>query len=77
MFVLLLILQQLFDSLYAMLVEESLLVRTVETTHLNDCQNVRVAAHRIHSFYEKFVPIIQKSKVHIYIPNCVSLAISC
>ncbi|KAJ4717838.1 Midasin [Melia azedarach] len=54
--------KQLFDSLYAMLVEESLLVRTVETTHLNDCQNVRVAAHRIHSFYEKFVPIIQKSK---------------
>ncbi|KDO65104.1 hypothetical protein CISIN_1g0000012mg, partial [Citrus sinensis] len=54
--------KELFDSLYVMLVEESLLLRTVESTHLSDCQSVRVAAHSVLSFSKKFIPVIQKSK---------------
>lgn len=60
-----------------MLVEESLLLRTVESTHLSDCQSVRVGAHSVLSFSKKFIPVIQKSKVHIYILNSVFLKISC
>ncbi|KAJ0075983.1 hypothetical protein Patl1_33593 [Pistacia atlantica] len=54
--------KQLFDSLYSMLVEESLLLRKVESTHLNYCQSVRATAHNVLSFIDKFIPVIQKSK---------------
>ncbi|XVF27015.1 hypothetical protein REPUB_Repub14bG0070000 [Reevesia pubescens] len=54
--------KQLFDNLDAMLVEESLLLRTVESTHLNSCQNVKAAASRILGFIEEFIPVFKKSK---------------
>ncbi|KAK9282811.1 hypothetical protein L1049_011033 [Liquidambar formosana] len=54
--------KQLFDSLCAMLHEESLLLRTVESTHLNTCQSVKAEANRILVFIEKFVPVFHKSK---------------
>ncbi|XVF07786.1 hypothetical protein REPUB_Repub06bG0169700 [Reevesia pubescens] len=54
--------KQLFDNLDAMLVEESLLLRTLESTHLNSCQNVKAAASRILGFIEEFIPVFKKSK---------------
>ena len=59
------LLQQLFDSLCAMLHDECLLLRTVELSHLNTCQSVKVSAKQILLFVEKFVPDFQKSKVFI------------
>ena len=59
------VLQQLFDILCSMLHEESLLLRTVETAHFNSCQQDKVAANRVLVFIEKFVPVFQKSKVHL------------
>ncbi|XVF27001.1 hypothetical protein REPUB_Repub14bG0069100 [Reevesia pubescens] len=60
--------KQLFDNLDAMLVEESLLLRTVESTHLNSCQNVKAAASRILGFIEEFILVFKKSKESL--DNC-------
>ena len=57
--------KHLFDGLYSMLHEESLLLRTVESTHLSTCQHVKGSTNRVLVFIEKFVPLFQKSKVHI------------
>ncbi|CBI35900.3 unnamed protein product, partial [Vitis vinifera] len=54
--------KQLFDGLCSMLHEESLLLRTVESTHLSTCQHVKGSANRVLVFIEKFVPLFQKSK---------------
>ncbi|XP_040935632.1 midasin isoform X2 [Gossypium hirsutum] len=54
--------KQLFDNLDAMLIEESLLLRTVESTHLNSCQNVKAVANRILGVIEEFIPTLKKSK---------------
>ncbi|XVF74359.1 hypothetical protein PTKIN_Ptkin13bG0104300 [Pterospermum kingtungense] len=54
--------KQLCDELDAMLVEESLLLRTVESTHLNSCLTVKAAANRILGFIEEFIPVFKKSK---------------
>ena len=45
-----------------MLHEESLLLRTVESTHLSTCQHVKGSTNRVLVFIEKFVPLFQKSK---------------
>ncbi|XP_022715201.1 midasin isoform X4 [Durio zibethinus] len=64
--------KQLFDNLDAMLVEESLLLRTVASTHLNSCQKVRAAANRILGFTEEFIPVLKKSKESLdsYLIGC-------
>ncbi|XVE88663.1 hypothetical protein DITRI_Ditri19aG0087500 [Diplodiscus trichospermus] len=54
--------KQLFDNLDALLVEESLLLKTVENTHLNSCLEVKAAANRILGFIEEFIPTFKKSK---------------
>ncbi|KAF8388344.1 hypothetical protein HHK36_027010 [Tetracentron sinense] len=54
--------KQLFDSLYAMSYEVSLLLKTVENAHLNTCQSVKVEANKILVFIDKFIPDFQKSK---------------
>ncbi|OMO78608.1 hypothetical protein CCACVL1_14268 [Corchorus capsularis] len=54
--------KRLFDDMDAMLVEESLLLRTVESTHFNSCQKVKASANRILSFIEEFIPVVKKSK---------------
>ncbi|XP_017978548.1 PREDICTED: midasin [Theobroma cacao] len=54
--------KQLFDDLDAMLVEETLLLRTVEGTHSNSCQKVKAAANRILGFIEGFIAVFKKSK---------------
>uniref|UniRef100_A0A6N2MX25 AAA+ ATPase domain-containing protein n=1 Tax=Salix viminalis TaxID=40686 RepID=A0A6N2MX25_SALVM len=54
--------KQLFDGLTTLLAEESLLLRTVESTHLKSCQSVRPAANHVLQFIEKFIPVTQKSK---------------
>ncbi|XVF07654.1 hypothetical protein REPUB_Repub06bG0158200 [Reevesia pubescens] len=68
--------KQLFDNLDAMLVEESLLLRTLESTHLNSCQNVKAAASRILGFIEEFIPIFKKSKCDVFIyVSCAQTAL--
>ncbi|WCJ27054.1 Midasin [Euphorbia peplus] len=54
--------KQLFDGLIAMLNEESLLLRTVETTHLKSCTTIRPATNHMFQFFEKFTPIMEKRK---------------
>ncbi|KAK1575506.1 hypothetical protein Q3G72_006073 [Acer saccharum] len=54
--------KQLLDSLHTSLVEESLLLRTVENTHSNSCQSVRATTQKVLAFIERFAPAIQKSK---------------
>ncbi|KAJ8774196.1 hypothetical protein K2173_009627 [Erythroxylum novogranatense] len=54
--------KKLFDGLAAMLFEEALLLKTVESTHLTSCQKLKLAADRFLKFVEKCSPIIQKSK---------------
>ncbi|KAJ6734341.1 MIDASIN-RELATED [Salix purpurea] len=54
--------KQLFDGLTTLLAEESLWLRTVESTHLKSCQSVRPAANHVLQFIEKFIPVTQKSK---------------
>ncbi|XP_048233780.1 midasin isoform X2 [Ricinus communis] len=54
--------KQLFDSLVAMLVEESLLLKTVESTHSKSCRSVKPATNHVLQFIEKFIPLMQKSK---------------
>ncbi|KAE8674161.1 Mitochondrial substrate carrier family protein [Hibiscus syriacus] len=64
--------QQLFDNLQAMLVEESLLLKTVECARWNSCQNVKVVANRILGVVEEFIPILKKSKESLdnYFTSC-------
>ncbi|XP_058222016.1 midasin-like isoform X2 [Rhododendron vialii] len=54
--------KHLLGSLCSMLVEECLLLKTVESTHFNTCQSVKGAANRVCVFLEKFIPDFQKSK---------------
>ncbi|GAV80132.1 AAA_5 domain-containing protein [Cephalotus follicularis] len=58
--------KQLFDSLSTMLIEASLLLRTVENVHLSSCQSVKVSANRVLALIEKYIPVFQESKVHIF-----------
>ncbi|KAJ9190362.1 hypothetical protein P3X46_001577 [Hevea brasiliensis] len=52
----------LFDGLVALLVEESLLLRTVESTHSKSCQSNKPLINHVLQFIEKFTPVMQKSK---------------
>ncbi|XP_077240383.1 midasin-like protein isoform X2 [Tasmannia lanceolata] len=54
--------KELFDSLYAMSKDASLLLRTVKNTHLNTCNSVRVEANSISVSIDRFVPKFQISK---------------
>ncbi|GLT49686.1 hypothetical protein SLA2020_232280 [Shorea laevis] len=54
--------KQLFDNMSAMLLEESLLLRTVAGTHLNSCQEIKAEASRIVGLIEEFIPVFKKSK---------------
>ncbi|KAL7162677.1 hypothetical protein ACSBR2_043041 [Camellia fascicularis] len=54
--------KQLLDSLCSTLLEECLLLKTVESNHLNNCQSVKAAANRVRVFLKKFIPDFQKSK---------------
>ncbi|KAK0592093.1 hypothetical protein LWI29_013199 [Acer saccharum] len=61
--------KQLLDSLHTLLVEELLLLRTVEKTHSNYCQSVRATTQKVLAFIERFAPAIQKSKApYTWIP---------
>ena len=61
-----------------MLVEESLLLRTVESIHLNSCLKVKAAANRILGFIEEFIPVFKKSKVHkIFFLTILAFARGC
>ncbi|XP_065866775.1 midasin [Euphorbia lathyris] len=54
--------KQLFDGLTAMLNEDSLLLRTVESMHLKSCPTMRPATNHMLQFIEKFTPIMEKRK---------------
>ncbi|XP_058209781.1 midasin-like isoform X1 [Rhododendron vialii] len=57
--------KQLLGTLCSLLVEECLLLKTVESTHFKTCQSVKGATNRVCVFLEKFIPDFQKSKVLI------------
>jgi len=59
--------QQLFDTLYATSKEELLLLRILESSHLNTCNRARPSVSRMIAFIEKFLPLFCKSKVHILV----------
>ncbi|XP_058209782.1 midasin-like isoform X2 [Rhododendron vialii] len=54
--------KQLLGTLCSLLVEECLLLKTVESTHFKTCQSVKGATNRVCVFLEKFIPDFQKSK---------------
>ncbi|XP_043707635.1 midasin [Telopea speciosissima] len=54
--------KQLFDNLCNMSYEVSLLLGTVDNTHSNTCQSIKVAINSFLLFIEKFIPDFQKSK---------------
>lgn len=56
-------LQQLFDTLYAMMHEEVLLLKLFENTHLNNCHTIKNEANEFLGSVGKFIPELQKSKV--------------
>lgn len=59
-------LQQLFDTLYAMMHEEVLLLKIFENTHLNNCHTIKNQANEFLGSVEKFIPELQKSKVCVF-----------
>ncbi|KAJ4836844.1 hypothetical protein Tsubulata_018473 [Turnera subulata] len=54
--------KRLFDSLNTILVEESMLLRTVESAHLKSCESVRPDANHLLQFIEKCIPVVKGSK---------------
>ncbi|VFQ98584.1 unnamed protein product [Cuscuta campestris] len=54
--------KQLFDSLWALLHEESLFLQTVLDNHLSSCTSVKHSAMEILLFIGKHIPVIKKSK---------------
>ncbi|KAK9066170.1 hypothetical protein SSX86_013491 [Deinandra increscens subsp. villosa] len=54
--------KQLFDTTCNILNDECLLLKSVENSHLTNCQSVGAAASRIHLFLEKFALEFKKSK---------------
>ncbi|KAF6161323.1 hypothetical protein GIB67_009210 [Kingdonia uniflora] len=54
--------KDIFDSLYAVSYETSLMLNKIESNHLNACQSVRTEANRVLLFIEKFIPKLEKSK---------------
>ncbi|XP_010470609.1 PREDICTED: midasin-like isoform X2 [Camelina sativa] len=57
--------KQLFDNITAMLLEESALLRTVASTHLDSCQAFKTSSQCLLSFIEKLIPIAQNSKASL------------
>ncbi|KNA10543.1 hypothetical protein SOVF_143350 isoform A [Spinacia oleracea] len=55
--------KELFDTFCSMLDEESLMLKTVKSTHLSNCHNIKDAANGILLLIEKFSPLFEKSKV--------------
>lgn len=66
-----LLLQQLFDSLCATSHEELLLLKTFDNTHLKGCQTVKNEGNEFLASIEKFIPVLQKSKVCVFCSSCV------
>ncbi|KAK8465039.1 hypothetical protein PHAVU_010G134100 [Phaseolus vulgaris] len=54
--------KQLFDTLYATSQEELLLLRILESSHLNTCNRARPLVSRMIAFIEEFLPLFCKSK---------------
>ncbi|CAI0420066.1 unnamed protein product [Linum tenue] len=54
--------KELLDALSSMLIEESLLLETLETAHLQSCEEVKPAANHVLQVLDKFIPLIKKSK---------------
>ncbi|KAI3955573.1 hypothetical protein MKX01_034895 [Papaver californicum] len=54
--------KHLFDSLYTMSRESSLLLRKIEDSHLNGCSTVKVESHKILHVIEMFLSKFKKSK---------------
>lgn len=63
--------QQLFDSLCATSHDELLLLKTFQNTHLNNCQTVKNEVNEFLTSIEKFIPVLQKSKVSVSCSLCV------
>ncbi|KAL1208785.1 Midasin [Cardamine amara subsp. amara] len=61
----LLLQKQIFDNITAMFLEESALLRTVGSTHLDSCEAVKTSSRGLLSFIEKLTPIAQDSKASL------------
>lgn len=46
-----------------MLHEGLLLLKKVENVHLETCEIVQAATHKISALFERFIPVVQRSKV--------------
>ncbi|XP_010530743.1 PREDICTED: midasin-like [Tarenaya hassleriana] len=57
--------KQLFDKLIAILYDESALLRTVRSAHLNSCQDVKASSSGVLDFTESLIPIVEKSKASL------------
>ncbi|EOA33965.1 hypothetical protein CARUB_v10021460mg [Capsella rubella] len=57
--------KQLFDNITEMLLEESALLRTVGSTHLDSCHAVKTSTRCLLSFIEKLIPIALNSKASL------------
>ncbi|XP_050232290.1 midasin isoform X2 [Mercurialis annua] len=57
--------KQLFDSLVAMLVEESLLLKTVGDGHSKSCQDIKLVTNHVLQFIENFIPLMREAKVSL------------
>ncbi|GAB2269171.1 hypothetical protein Dimus_004101 [Dionaea muscipula] len=57
--------KELFDMLCSLSQEETLLLRTVGSSHLNTCQNVKAAVIQIIDLIEKFSPSFKESKARL------------
>ncbi|PIA42933.1 hypothetical protein AQUCO_02000406v1 [Aquilegia coerulea] len=54
--------KKLFDSLFSISHDTSLLLRKVEVTHLSSCHNVKLATSNLLDSIEKIIPKLRKSK---------------
>ncbi|XP_010528473.1 PREDICTED: midasin [Tarenaya hassleriana] len=57
--------KQLFDKLIRMLCEESALLRTVRSSHLDSCPDVKASSSGVLCFTEGLIPIVEKSKASL------------
>lgn len=60
---LVILLQQTLDILFSTMLEECVLLKTIENNHMTTCQNGDNEARNIRLFIEKYIPDIRKSKV--------------
>ncbi|KAH9607417.1 hypothetical protein KSS87_007507 [Heliosperma pusillum] len=57
--------KELFDGLCSALNEESLMFKTIQSTHLSTCQNIKTAADDVLAFIKKTNQLVEDSKAYL------------